>query len=263
MKERLHEIIFEADTRAGKAFDVVLILAITVSVTTVLLESVGGYRARWGTTFQGVEWFFTGLFTAEYLLRLLCVGRPLAYATSFFGAVDLLAILPTYVGIFLPGGHYLLSIRVLRLLRIFRVFKLTAYLGEAQLLTGALLASRRKIGVFLFAVGTIVVVIGALIYVVEGERSGFTDIPTGIYWAIVTLTTVGYGDLSPQSPAGKALASLVMVLGFGIIAVPTGIVTSELTRASGREVTTQACLQCAAEGHDADAVHCKYCGAPL
>lgn len=262
-RELLHEIIFEADTKAGKAFDVVLIGCIVISVATVVLESVSGYRHAWGGGFLAIEWFFTLLFTAEYLLRLSCVGRPFRYAVSFFGVVDLMAVIPTYLGIFLPGGHYLLTIRVLRLLRIFRVFKLTAYLGEAKVITDALLASRRKVGVFLFAVGTIVVVIGAVIYVVEGEKNGFSDIPTSIYWAIVTLTTVGYGDISPQTPAGKALASLVMVLGYGIIAVPTGIVTTEMALAAKKEVSTQACCECAAEGHDADAICCKYCGAPL
>lgn len=262
-RHRLHEIIFEADTPAGKAFDVVLIWSILISVAVVVLESVAEFRTVYGGIYYLLEWLFTILFTIEYILRLVSVGKPLKYATSFFGVVDLLAVLPTYVSIFIPGSHYLLAIRVLRLLRIFRVFKLTAYLTEAAVITTALRASRRKISVFLLAVLTIVVVIGALMYVIEGEPHGFTNIPVSVYWAIVTLTTVGYGDLSPQTPVGKTLASLVMILGYGIIAVPTGIVTVEISQAVRKGVTTQACPACAAEGHDPDAVHCKYCGARL
>jgi voltage-gated potassium channel len=198
----------------------------------------------------------------EYLLRLVSVQRPLRYAASFFGLVDLMAVLPTYLSLLVPGSQYLLSIRILRLLRIFRVFKLSAYLGEAHLILRALRASRRKISVFLFAVGIIVVLIGSLMYVIEGEKNGFSDIPTSIYWSIVTLTTVGYGDLSPQTPLGKALASIVMIIGYGIIAVPTGIVTAEMTYAH-RQISTQACPSCGAEGHEPDSVHCRFCGAAL
>ena len=262
-REQMHEVIFEADTPAGKAFDVVLIVSILLSVTVVMLESVAGLRRSYGTVLFAAEWVFTVLFTVEYLLRLAIVKQPLRYATSFFGAVDLLAVLPTYVSLFIPGSHYLLSIRIFRLLRIFRVFKLSAYLTEAQVIMTALKASRRKISVFLFAVITIVVTIGSLMYVIEGEKSGFINIPTGIYWSIVTLTTVGYGDLSPQTPIGKVLASLVMIMGYGIIAVPTGIVTAELTQIGKKPVSTQACRVCSAEGHDTDAGYCKYCGANL
>lgn len=262
-RANLHEVIFEADTPAGKAFDILLIASIFLSVGAVVLESVAGIQQRFGSVLYGIEWFFTGLFTIEYLLRLICVGRPIRYATSFFGIVDLLAIVPTYLSIFIPGSQSLLTIRLLRLLRIFRVLKLTVYVKESRLLTTALWASRRKIGVFLFAVLTVVVVIGAVMYVIEGRENGFTDIPTSIYWAIVTLTTVGYGDLSPQTPVGKALASLVMIMGYGIIAVPTGIVTVEMTHATRRSVSTQACPECSLSGHDADAVHCKHCGAKL
>jgi voltage-gated potassium channel len=262
-RSALHEIIFEADTRAGKAFDVALIWTVILSVTTVVLESVSGIRASYGDVLHDLEWVFTILFTIEYGLRLLCVQRPLAYATSFFGVVDLLAVIPTYVSVFVPGSQYLLSIRILRLLRIFRVFKLTEYLSEASVIRQALLASRRKISVFLVAVMTLVVIVGSAMYVVEGEEHGFSDIPTSIYWAIVTMTTVGYGDLSPQTALGKALASVVMIMGYGILAVPTGIVTVEMTQASRRGVNTQACPACGAEGHDLDAVHCKYCGVLL
>ena len=262
-RSRLHEVIFEADTPAGKAFDVVLIASILVSVAAVILESVSTVRAGYGRLLYGIEWFFTVLFTFEYILRLLSVRRPARYATSFFGLVDLLAVAPTYISVFVPGSQSLLTIRMLRLLRVFRVFKLTAYLGEARILTTALRASRRKISVFLFAVLTIVVIIGSAMYVIEGEENGFSSIPTSIYWAIVTLTTVGYGDLSPQTALGKSLASLVMIMGYGIIAVPTGIVTVELSQAVGRSTSTQACPECGAEGHDPEAVHCKFCGARL
>ncbi|MCB0192140.1 MAG: ion transporter [Anaerolineae bacterium] len=259
----LHEIIFEADTPAGKLFDVVLICSIILSVAVVLLDSVAGIRVRYGAILYAAEWFFTILFTIEYILRLISVHRPLRYATSFFGVVDLLAILPTYISLFIPGSQYLLTIRVLRLLRIFRVFKLATYLSEAQLIVTALRASRRKISVFLFAVLTIVIIIGSLMYVVEGGENGFVSIPTSIYWAIVTLTTVGYGDISPQTAVGKALASMVMIIGYAIIAVPTGIVTVELSQATRHMITTQACPACGLQGHDRDAQYCKHCGAHL
>ena len=224
-RHALHEIIFEADTPAGKLFDILLIVSIVISVVLVMLDSVSGIRATYGRQLYVGEWVFTILFTVEYLLRLLCVGRPLAYATSFFGMVDLLAILPTYLSIFIPGSQYLLVIRLLRVLRIFRVLKLVPYLGEARLLVQALRASRRKIIVFLFTVMILVVIFGSLMYLIEDPDSGFTSIPRSIYWAIVTLTTVGYGDISPQTGLGQLLAALIMVIGFGMIAVPTGIVT--------------------------------------
>jgi len=263
-RARLHEIIFEADTRAGRLFDLTLIWLILLSVATVILESVRSVRAQYGDLLYTLEWVFTLLFTVEYVLRLTSVRHPLRYATSFFGVVDLLAIIPTYLSIFLPGSQYLLVIRILRLLRVFRLLKLSEYVAEADTLRLALRASRRKISVFISAVVLLVVIIGALMYVIEGEEHGFTSIPTSIYWAIVTLTTVGYGDLSPRTPFGQMLASVVMVLGYGIIAVPTGIVTVELAQAARqRRVTTQACPSCGAQGHDLDAVYCKYCGANL
>ncbi len=262
-RRKLHEVIFEADTPAGKLFDVALILTIAASVVAVMLDSVRPFRANHGTLLYTAEWVFTLLFTLEYLLRLACVGRPGKYAVSFFGVVDLLAILPTYLSLLLPGTQYLLVIRILRLLRIFRIFKLGHYVGAADHLTRALKASRRKIGVFLFTVLTLVVILGSLMYVIEGEDRGFTSIPTSIYWAIVTLTTVGYGDISPQTPLGQMLAALIMITGYGIIAVPTGIVTVEMSRAAFQKVSNQACPQCSAEGHDTDAAHCKFCGARL
>ncbi len=263
LRHRLHEIIFEADTAAGKWFDILLIASIIVSVLLVMLDSVTGIRKVYGLWLNSGEWFFTLLFTGEYLLRLFCVQRPLLYARSFFGIVDLLAILPTYLSVILPGGHYFIVIRVLRLLRVFRVFKLVQFLSEARLLLGALRASIRKIAVFLCAVLTLVMIFGALMYVVEGAANGFTSIPRSIYWAIVTMTTVGYGDISPQTDLGQALAAFIMIIGYGIIAVPTGIVTVELSRAAHRSVSTQACPGCGREGHDTDAIFCKYCGASL
>ena len=260
---RAHEIIFEADTPVGKWFDVSLIAWIFISVIVVLLDSVPSINSAYGGWLYGIEWFCTILFTIEYILRLVCIGQPTKYATSFYGIVDLLAIVPTYVSLIVPGSHYLIVIRILRVLRIFRVLKLAHYLGEANLLMDALRASRRKILVFLFAVMTLVVIIGAVMYLVEGEKHGFTSIPHSIYWAVVTLTTVGYGDISPQTAFGRTLACFVMILGYGIIAVPTGIVTSEITFASGRRVSTRVCPQCASEGHDADADYCKKCGSKL
>ena len=262
-RHKLHEVIFEADTPAGKAFDLALLVLILISIASVLLESIAGVRASYGAWLRAVEWIITGLFTVEYLLRLACVGRPIRYAVSFFGLVDLTAILPTYLSLFVGGAQSLSVIRALRLLRVFRILKLAHFVGESRVLVQALLASRRKILVFLGAVSTLVLIIGSLMYLIEGEESGFTSIPQSIYWAIVTLTTVGYGDLAPQTVLGKALASLVMIIGYAIIAVPTGIVTVEMNRARKESVSTQACPQCGAEGHDPDAVHCKYCGAKL
>jgi len=261
---RLHEIIFEADTPAGKAFDVVLIISILLSVIVVMLDSVRAIRGQYGAYLMALEWTFTVLFSIEYILRLACVGRPLKYATSFFGVVDLLAVVPTYLSILLPGAQLLIVIRVLRVLRIFRVLKLAQFLFEATLLLRAIRASGRKIVIFFFVVTILVIVFGSLMYLIEGEANGFTSIPRSIYWAIVTLTTVGYGDISPRSAYGQAIAALVMLVGFAIIAVPTGIVTAEITQAVARgRVSTQVCPDCSAEGHDDDAKHCKFCGAAL
>ena len=262
-RKKLHDIIFEADTFAGKAFDVILIGAIILSVIVVVLDSVSRYQEKYGFYLYTIEWVFTILFTIEYILRLISVKKPWRYALSFFGIIDLLAIFPTYISFFVPGAQYLLTVRILRLLRVFRVFKLTEYIVEAQVLVTALKSSAKKIGVFIFAVVSLCTVIGSIIYVIEGEANGFKDIPTSIYWAIVTLTTVGYGDISPQTALGQLFASIVMIMGYGIIAVPTGIVTVELAKAVSANTSTQSCRSCLAEGHDADAVHCKYCGARL
>ena len=262
-RKTLFEVIFEADTPAGKWFDILLIISILASVTVVMLDSVGAIQAKYARFLYAAEWLFTILFTVEYILRLLCVGIPIRYAVSFYGIIDLLAILPTYLSLIIFGSRYLAVIRVLRVLRVFRVLKLGHHTTEANLLKKALVASRRKIIVFIFVVLTLVVVIGSLIYVIEGREHGFTSIPRGVYWAIVTLTTVGYGDISPSTPAGQFLAALVMILGYSIIAVPTGIVTAEFSQAKLQTPTTQACPQCSAEGHDKDAVHCKFCGTRL
>jgi voltage-gated potassium channel len=262
-RQRLHTVIFEADTTAGRTFDVALMVCIISSVAVVMLESVPSIDARWHRELFAIEIVFTVLFTIEYLLRLVAVRRPLAYARSVYGVIDLLAVAPTWLALIVPGAQLFLTVRVLRVLRIFRVLKLTEYLDEAGVITAALRASRRKIFVFLFAVLTLVVIIGSMIYVVEGPGNGFTDIPQSMYWAIVTLTTVGYGDVSPQTPLGKLLASVVMIIGYAIIAVPTGIVTSELTSARNRGHSRQACPVCGREGHDDDALHCKHCGAAL
>ncbi len=262
-RSHLYEVIFGTDTPSGKIFDVLLIWSIIISIVIVILESVHSIRIVYGGILYGLEWFFTILFTIEYILRLISVRRRLGYATSFFGVVDLLSILPTYLSIFFPGSQSLLTIRTFRLLRIFRVFKLTHYTREARIIMGALRASGRKIGVFISAVLVIVVIIGSVMYVIEGEKNGFVDIPTSIYWAIVTLTTVGYGDLSPQTPFGKALASFLMIMGYGIIAVPTGIVTVGLTQSTQEEASVRECPGCSTKGHASEADFCQCCGENL
>jgi len=262
-KQRLHSIIFEADTPAGRTFDIVLIISIILSIVAVMFDSVTRYRMLHGVLLYRLEWMFTILFSIEYVLRMVAVKRASGYIFSFYGLVDLLAILPTYISIFLPGGQYFAVIRVLRVLRVFRVLKITKYVIEMEQLRKALRSSSRKIAVFIFSVVTITVIVGSLMYVIEGEEHGFTSIPVGIYWAIVTMTTVGYGDIAPQTGLGQLLSAFIMILGYGIIAVPTGIVSVELARTTPRRVTTQFCPNCSKEGHDADAVFCKYCGERL
>ena len=261
-RRRAYVVVFESDTPAGKAFDVGLILAIAVSIAAVMLESMAQVRARHGTALLAVEWTLTGLFTLEYALRLTCSPNPRRYARSFFGLVDLLSVLPTYLSVLLPGAQALLVIRTLRILRVFRVLKLAHYVRESEDLMRALAASRRKIAVFLFAVCTMVIVFGAAMYLIEGPENGFSSIPRGVYWAIVTLTTVGYGDIRPQTDLGQALAAAIMILGYGIIAVPTGIVTAQLTRVA-HEPPARRCANCSFERHVEGARHCAGCGAPL
>ncbi len=263
-RETLRVIMFEADTPAGKAFDVALLVTILISVTVVMVESVAPLKARFGRELDIAEWTFTTLFTVEFVLRLLAVRRPLRYASSFFGIVDVLAIAPTYLSLLVPGAESMLVIRGLRLLRVFRVFKLGRFLGSASLLTRALLASRHKVIVFLGTVLILVTILGAAMYLIEGEENGFTSVPAAVYWAIVTMTTVGYGDITPQTAAGKTLAALVMVLGYSIIAVPTGIVTAEIVEtAVGGRVSSRCCPECLSEGHLMEARFCKDCGATL
>jgi voltage-gated potassium channel len=247
----------------GKRFDVALLVLILISVLAVSLESVRDLREQYGPWLRWAEWLITGLFTIEYIARLLVVRRPLRYMVSFYGLVDLCAILPTYLSILLPGSQSLLVIRALRLLRVFRILKLTHFVGEARLLGAAMRASARKIVVFLAVVGTTVLVAGASMYLIEGEERGFTSIPVSVYWAVVTMSTVGYGDIVPQTVLGRCVASVLMILGYAIIAVPTGIVTVELSAAARAATNTQACPACGAEGHDNDARFCKRCGAKL
>ena len=270
----LGNVIYNADTRAGRLFDLLLIAAILISVMTVMLDSVSGFRGRYGPLLRDVEWALTLLFTLEYVLRLIGARHATHYARSFFGVVDLLSLIPAYLALFFPGAQYLLIVRALRLLRIFRILKLVRYLSEASVLTEALRASLAKITVFIAVVLTLVTIIGTLMYVIEGPRYGFTSIPTSIYWAIVTLTTVGYGDIAPKTPWGKALASLAMIMGYGIIAVPTGIVTVGIAQAqAGRRAAAAPaapgtgsrppCPRCGLEGHEPDARFCRRCGEAL
>ena len=261
---RLYHIIFEADTRAGRWFDIALIWVILASVGVVVLDSIASIHARYASVLDVLEWGFTLAFTAEYLLRLACVRRPLSYARSPYGIIDLLAALPTYLAILVPGLSALMDVRVLRLLRIFRIFKLGEYVAEFGQLTEALAASRRKIFVFLAFVMMVVLIMGTLMYVVEGPSNGFTNIPVSVYWAITTMTTVGFGDITPKTEIGRVIASLMMLLGWGTLAVPTGIVSAEFTaQRLPRETTTRTCHECLSEGHTASARFCRDCGARL
>lgn len=262
-QRKIHEIIFEADTPMGKLFDVVLIFCILLSVLAVMLESVQSIKAKYGEILSYAEWIFTILFSIEYFLRLISVTRPKMYATSFYGIVDLLAILPSYISLVFAGGHFLVVIRLLRILRVFRVLKLMQYVSESKVLFQSLKASRRKITIFIFVVLTLVTILGSLMYLIEGESNGFTSIPKSIYWAIVTLTTVGYGDITPQTFPGQFISIIIMLLGYGIIAVPTGIVTVEMSNTLKQKRAIRACRGCGKDTHDDDAKHCKYCGKEL
>lgn len=259
LRKRLHEIIFEADTKAGKAFDVALLIAIVISVIVVMLESVRSLDAKFAKEFDTLEWIFTFLFTAEYFLRIYVTNKPFKYIFSFFGIIDFLSIIPSYLGLFIGGAESLLVIRSLRLLRVFRVLKLSRYVGESNQLVSALIASRRKILVFLFAVFAVTIIMGTAMYIIEGRSNGFDSIPHSIYWAIVTLTTVGYGDISPHTWAGQLLASVIMILGYGIIAVPTGIVTSEMTKPHNIN-NTEVCQNCGEDSHIDESKYCRACG---
>lgn len=263
-RDKLQEIIYESDTPAGKAFDVGLLICILLSIVVVMLDSVPTLNRRYRALFYGLEWGFTILFTIEYILRLICIKRPFSYVTSPLGIIDLLAIIPSYLSVFLAGAQSLLVLRALRLLRIFRIFKLTHFLSEMQFLGAAMRGSLKKIAIFMLIVLNLVIILGSVMYLIEGPENGFTSIPDSIYWAIVTITTVGYGDISPVTPWGKFIASLIMLIGYGIIAVPTGIVTTEMVmKAREKGYHPDACPTCGREGHDGDADFCKWCGGKL
>ena len=261
-REKIKVIIFGTDTTAGKIFDIILIISIVLSVVTVLYDSIEYYSQTYGYFFNIAEWIFTILFTLEYLLRIYSIRKPLSYILSFFGIIDLLAVIPTYISYFFPGAQVFSVIRVLRVLRIFRILKLIQFMGEADLLKKAMIASRRKIFVFLFSVINIVIILGSIMYLVEGEAAGFDNIPRSIYWAIVTLTTVGYGDISPITNLGQAIAAIIMIMGYGLIAVPTGIVTSEITFAT-RVKRGQKCVVCNRDRIRRNAKFCSDCGSKL
>jgi len=261
-KKKFYGIIFEADTREGKAFDVLIIVLIFVSIFLVLLDSVTSVREKYAVILHTSEWIITAIFLAEYLLRIYVLNKPFRYIFSFFGIIDLLAILPSFLGLILVGGQSLMVIRAVRLLRVFRIFKLSRYTSAGRTLAVALYRSREKIFMFISVILTLVVIFGTIMYLIEGEQNGFTSIPVSIYWAIVTMTTVGYGDISPVTGMGQFLASIVMILGYAIIAVPTGIITSEMIRHPVRD-NTQVCPNCMYDRHDDDAHYCKRCGTPL
>ncbi len=268
-RQRAYTIVFESDTRLGRLFDLWLFIAITVSVIVVILDSVAAIAQRYGAVFDWFEWGFTLLFTIEYLLRLACVRQPLRYATSVFGVIDLLAVLPTYVAIFVPDAYALIDVRVLRLLRVFRVLKLVPYMNEYGVLIDALRASRRKILVFLSFVMLVVLLLGTTMYVIEGPEHGFTSIPTAVYWAITAVTTVGFGDLVPKTDLGRAIASMMMLIGWGTLAVPTGIISAELTSrrtaaaGTGPAPSVRACTRCGERGLGVADRFCHACGAAL
>lgn len=264
LRSKIHEIIFEADTPAGKFFDIVLLWAIIISIIAVMMESVSSFEEQYVFELHLIEWVLTALFTIEYAARLYAVKKPIKYATSFYGIVDLLSILPTFLSLIFVNSHFLAVIRGLRLLRVFRILKLARYVGEAEMLGSALKASRYKISVFMGSVVTVVMIMGTIMYLIEGgvEDTKFTSIPMSIYWAIVTITTVGFGDIVPQTILGQTIASFLMIMGYAIIAVPTGIVTVELSK-QNEKITTQSCPSCSLEGHDIDAEFCKYCGSEL
>lgn len=262
-KSNLYEIIYEADTKAGKWFDIILILVIIASIIIVMLESVNSIDTNYHNFLDTAEWIITILFSLEYIARIVCIKKPTKYIFSFYGIIDFLATIPKYISIFFIGTHALVALRALRLLRVFRILKLARYLGASNKLMSALKASKIKIAVFLFSVLVLTIILGTVMYIIEGPENGFTSIPYSMYWAIVTLTTVGYGDISPHTPVGQLIASMVMILGYGIIAVPTGIVTSEMTKLDQVHTNTQACPNCLYDKHIDNAIYCNKCGEKL
>jgi len=263
LKQNIKTIIFGTDTRVGKLFDEILIIAIILSIITVLLDSVSEYRQQYGQILNFAEWIFTIMFTIEYSMRIYCIKRPLSYVFSFYGIIDLLSVIPTYLSVLLPGTEVLSVIRILRVLRIFRVLKLVQYMGEANHLGEALIASKTKIFVFLFSVMNIVVILGSIMYLIEGEAAGYTSIPKSIYWAIVTLTTVGYGDIHPLTSLGQAISAVIMLIGYSIIAVPTGIVTTELHFSKSKNENKIECIVCEKIDLDEDSLFCNKCGSKI
>jgi len=263
-RKAIHSVVYESATPAGKAFDVTLLFLIVTSIIIVMLDSIEHLHRDYGRIFFALEWIYTILFTVEFILRLICINKPFKYLFSFFGIIDFLSIAPTYLGLFYAGAQTLLVVRALRLLRVFRIFRLRHYVNEMQFLLGAIKGSLRKISIFMLMVFTTVIILGSVMYLVEDGKNGFTSIPDSIYWAIVTITTVGYGDISPVTPLGKFVASIIMLMGYGIIAVPTGIITTEMALAARRKNhSPEACPNCSREGHDEDATYCKYCGSKL
>jgi len=259
-RHRLHEIIYEADTKGGRIFDIILLIAIIASILLVMLESVKSFDAKYHTFLDISEWIITILFSVEYILRIISIKKPLKYIFSFYGIIDLLSTIPKYISLILVGYHNLAAIRALRLLRIFRILKLTRYIGASNRLLVALKSSKAKIAVFLFFVVIICIILGTVMYMIEGEEHGFTSIPRSVYWAIVTLTTVGYGDIAPSTPVGQFIASAIMILGYSIIAIPTGIVSSEIVKIENIPTNTQSCPDCLAEDHKDKAEFCYNCG---
>lgn len=263
-KERLHEIIYEADTKEGKLFDIILLVAIIASIVLVMLESIQRIDSKYHDLLNIGEWIITILFTIEYILRIISIKKPLGYIFSFYGIIDLLSTIPKYLSFIVVGSQNLIALRALRLLRVFRILKLTRYVGASNRLIVALKASRAKIAVFLFFIVILCTILGTIMYIVEGEANGFTNIPKSIYWAIVTLTTVGFGDITPQTPLGQLIASIIMILGYAIIAIPTGIVSSEMTKSNQElQENTQVCTNCSKDYHKEKAKFCFHCGSLL
>jgi len=263
-REKLHEVIYEADTQEGKLFDVILLIAILASILLVMLESIKSFDEKYHDFLNISEWIITILFSIEYILRVISIKKPLKYIFSFYGIIDLVATIPKYLSFVLVGSHSLVALRALRLLRVFRILKLARYIGASNKLLVALRASRAKVAVFLFFIVIVCIILGTIMYMVEGEENGFTNIPKSIYWAIVTLTTVGFGDIAPQTPFGQLIASIIMILGYGIIAIPTGIVTSEMTKNNLKtDTNTQSCPNCLKENHKENAVFCYDCGSKI
>jgi voltage-gated potassium channel len=266
LRHTLYQVIYQAHTPAGKGFDIALIISILASVLTIVLESVAEFSQQYGELLVKIDWIFTILFTIEYCLRIFCIHRPIKYIFSFYGLIDLMSIVPSYISLFIPGSHCLQVIRILRVLRVFRVLKLVQYVNQSNLLLNALLASRQKIAIFLFTISTLLVIFGSTMYLIEGPEHGFTNIPVSIYWAVVTLTTVGFGDITPKTDLGRAISAVVMIIGYAIIAVPTGIITTELSQELKKQQTRldrRLCPKCRKPGHEIDANYCRICGTEL